>query len=382
MGRRSCGPTGWKRRVFQAVCVVMGLFAFVVVEGLIRWTGVAEGVDPGIEPWLEFHDRRPLFQPNERGDRMEITPEKLRYFAPESFWRSKPDKARRIFCLGGSTVQGRPYSKKTSFSAWLELSLNAADTDRTWEVVNCGGVSYASYRLVPLLEECLQYRPDLIILCTGQNEFLEDRSYGKIRKMPRWVGRAVRQISRLHTYLLMRLAIRKWFPGYDDLEIGRRLVTSPPPREVETRLDYRGGTKAYHRDDRWRAAVGAHFEANLRVMVAMCRAADVPIILVRPPVNLRDCPPFKSEHTGGLSSEERKRWSELSAQARREYAHDLDAAIAKLREAVRWDPRHAATQFALAKCLDAKGDFAAARRHYLRALDEDICPLRLPTQLG
>ena len=31
----------------------------------------------------------------------------------------------------------------------LELSLRAARPEREWDVINCGGVSYASYRLVP-----------------------------------------------------------------------------------------------------------------------------------------------------------------------------------------------------------------------------------------
>ena len=86
----------------------------------------------------------------------------------------------RIFCLGGSTVQGRPYANETSFTTWLELSLQAADPRRQWQVVNCGGVSYASYRLLPIMKETLQYEPDLYIIYTGQNEFLEERTYGEI----------------------------------------------------------------------------------------------------------------------------------------------------------------------------------------------------------
>ena len=63
--------------------------------------------------------------------------------------------------LGGSTVQGRPFSIETAFSTWLELSLTAADPSRIWQVVNCGGVSYASYRLAPIVDESSCYKPDL-----------------------------------------------------------------------------------------------------------------------------------------------------------------------------------------------------------------------------
>ena len=85
------------------------------------------------------------------------------------------------YCLGGSTVQGRPYAIETSFTTWLELNLRTADPRYQWEVVNCGGVSYASYRLVPILRELLAYEPDLFIICTGHNEFLEDRTYASVK---------------------------------------------------------------------------------------------------------------------------------------------------------------------------------------------------------
>ena len=47
-------------------------------------------------------------------------------------------------------------------------------------MINCGGVSYASYRLGPILDEVLGYEPDLIMLYTGHNEFLEARTYPRL----------------------------------------------------------------------------------------------------------------------------------------------------------------------------------------------------------
>ena len=82
-------------------------------------------------------------------------------------------------------MAGRPYTVETAFSSWLQLFLQYADPSKKWEVVNCGGVSYASYRLVPILEEVLEnYTPDLVILYTGQNEFLEDRTYAHLKNLP------------------------------------------------------------------------------------------------------------------------------------------------------------------------------------------------------
>ena len=124
------------------------------------------------DPFVGFSATRPLFALSEDDSRYEIAKGKLTHFQPDSFAAHKPAGEFRIFCLGGSTVQGRPYSIETSFTSWLELSLQAADPSRTWRVVNCGGVSYATYRLVPMLEEVLNYEPDLVIFCEGHNEFL------------------------------------------------------------------------------------------------------------------------------------------------------------------------------------------------------------------
>src|SRR5690606_6623553 len=123
----------------------------------------------------------PLFVANPETGNYEIPEARQVYFRPESFPIRKGLGEYRIFCLGGSTVQGRPYSVETSFTTWLEISLHAADPSRKWNVVNCGGVSYASYRLAPILEEVLRYEPDMIVLCTGHNEFLEDRTYRGVK---------------------------------------------------------------------------------------------------------------------------------------------------------------------------------------------------------
>src|SRR5258706_16184905 len=56
-----------------------------------------------------------------------------------------------------------------------------SDRSRRLQGVNCGGVSYASYRLAPIVREVLNYQPDLVIVATGENEFLEDRTYHSVK---------------------------------------------------------------------------------------------------------------------------------------------------------------------------------------------------------
>ena len=81
----------------------------------------------------------------------------------------------------------------TSFCGWLREFLPLTDEDTEWEVINAGGVSYASYRVASLMEELTTYEPDLFIVYTGHNEFLEERTYGDVRAqsvVERWLKTA------------------------------------------------------------------------------------------------------------------------------------------------------------------------------------------------
>ena len=179
----------------------------VVLLGLVEivcwcfgWGGSGGYVDPGFDPASS------LFVTNASGDRLVTRETRVKFFVKESFPVEKEDGVFRVFCLGGSTVQGRPWSIETAFPAWLELSLQAAAPERRWEVVNCGGVSYASYRLTHVLKEVLRYQPDLILLCTGHNEFLEDLTYGAQKNAPLTMVRRNEWLMQFRVYGLLRRA--------------------------------------------------------------------------------------------------------------------------------------------------------------------------------
>ena len=166
----------WKGVLFRVAAVLLGLLPLLGCEITLRMLGLGKPTDFN-DPFVGFSDIHPLFVLNDDIGRYEIPKSRQTHFQPESFAADKPADEFRVFVLGGSTVQGRPWSIETSFTTWLELNLNAADPSRKYEVVNCGGVSYASYRLVPILQEVLhsdpggglRYQPDLIVFCEGQD---------------------------------------------------------------------------------------------------------------------------------------------------------------------------------------------------------------------
>src|SRR4051812_13497771 len=361
----------WKAVLFRATAVALGLSPLAACELALRAAGVGKPTDYN-DPFVGFSAIHPLFVLNEVTGRYEIPKSRQSHFQPESFAAKKAAHEFRIFVLGGSTVQGRPWSIETSFTMWLELQLNAIDPSRQYEVVNCGGVSYASYRLAPILVEVLNYQPDVVIFCEGHNEFLEDRSYAPLKEQGAVLTWMEQQASRLRTFNLLRgaaLAARS-----DTTAAGNAAPRLGP--EVDARLDWKGGMAAYHRDDHWQANVMQHFDYNLRRMVRIARNARVPLLLVSPVSNLQFAP-FKSEHRSDIATAEQQEFDELMQQASDLYASDATGALALLERAAAIDDEYAQVHFERGTCLYELGRMSEARAAWIKAKELDVCPLRM-----
>ena len=176
-GRSKARKLPWQRKLLFSVFATISFF--VGVELLLTACGLRPATEVR-DPFVGFSNAIPLLEQerNERGEPiMVIRPSKLVWFNPQSFPVAKPVGTRRVFCMGGSTTFGRPYSDSTSFCGWLREFLPTVDPSCQWEVINAGGVSYASYRVAAVMEELSIYDPDLFIVYSVHNEFLEQRTY-------------------------------------------------------------------------------------------------------------------------------------------------------------------------------------------------------------
>lgn len=364
--------------LFRAAAIVVGLFPLVLFEIGLHLFGWASP-DGVADPYIGFTEIRPLFELSSSGEKYEISDARKPLFCSDEFLQEKPPRQFRVFCVGGSTVQGRPFATETSFSTWLELMLKAADDSKDWDVVNCGGVSYASYRLAPIVEEIVNYQPDLIVLYTGHNEFLEDRTYEAVKTASPFVVRTHERLSAFKTYSFVRSCFAT--------NQNQQSVSQLPP-EVEARLDFRNGLSAYSRDDDWKRDVVRHFEHNLRRMIrATTKENSIPLILCNPVSNLLDASPFKSEFSEPLSDEQRKRFEEAllvdptpnkSVKSKNVVMRsNLEDRIKLLVELNRLDSRYADLHYQLGQAYYESGDFAKSKQHLLTAKEEDVCPLRI-----
>jgi len=366
--------------LWQAILLPIAsiLIFFLFLEGGLALLGIKPALQKE-DPFVGFSSSYPLFVPTPGPDGREImttAANKLGFFNQQSFLRQKPPHTFRIFCLGGSTTYGRPYNDTTSFAGWLRELLPVADSQKKWEVINAGGISYASYRVAHLEEELIKYQPDLFIVYTGHNEFLEERTYGKIKNLPPLARSAISLLSRTRTWSARTTALQK---------LGLHPKTTPEKREelrgeVNAVLDRSAGLNRYTRDDKLRDNVLEHYRISLERMVALARSVGARVIFVTPASNLKDFSPFKSEHTQGLSPTDIQRSEEMLTEGKealrqKKWQHALDI----LDQAVRLDPRYAELQYRRGRALLGLGRFADAEKAFILARDEDICPLRALT---
>jgi len=358
--------------LFRAVAVSLGLLPLLACELTLRALGIGKPTDFN-DPFVGFSDVHPLFVLNEQKGRYEIPKSRQSHFQPDGFSAKKPPDEFRIFVLGGSTVQGRPWSIESSFTTWLELNLNASDATHRYEVVNCGGVSYAAYRLILILQEVLKYQPDLIIFCEGHNEFLEDRSYAPIKAQGAPLVWLEQQASRSRAYNLLREAALRMPSAAKPETDSRRPILGP---EVDARLDWKGGMAEYHRDEKWQADVMAHFDHSLQRIVRIAGEAGVPLLFVNPVSNLQFAP-FKSEHRADITTAEQEQFDTLLKQASELYSSDIPGAVALLRRAAAIDDQYAQVHYEFGNCLLELGKTADARTELIQAKELDVCPLRM-----
>ena len=159
------------------------------------------------------------------------------------------------------------------------------------------------------------------------------------------------------------------------------MASSSRPRDWSRSRSFQynwvAGPQAYHRDEAGQKSIIDHYRFNLARMVDIAASAGAKVIFVSPASSLRNCAPFKSEHRPGMNETELRAWDGHSARAAQAAQEGRWAdCLAALDQAARLDDRFAGLHYLRAEALWGLQRFPEARAAYIRARDEDICPLR------
>ena len=310
---------------------------------------------------------------------------KFRYFgnsrfapstSPDYFRARKPIGTYRIFVLGGSTTVGFPYYYNGAFSAFLKQRLETLFPQRDVEVINLGMTATNSYTALDIGSELAGYQPDLIIDYDGHNEFYgalgaaSNQTAGSFRFVTLLMLRAVH----LKTFQLIGSTIEK-ISGF--FTSGNEF----PARGTEMETLAKGRYVRY--GSRLHQSACSIFRDNINDLAEYCRSAHVPIIFGTQVSNLRQQPPFISEHAPEMSEARIREFQRHFDDGTQFLAKNMeDSAEAAYQSAIDCDSLFADAHYRLAQCLDRQQRFREALHEYILARDFDELRFRTDTKFN
>ena len=240
----------------------------------------------------------------------------------DRFPLAKPAGTARVFVVGGSVAEFW-YARDDSLAEVLE----AAWPELRFEVVNCGVGGYDSSRERRVLAEVLGYRPDLVVLLSGNNQFRT--------RLSRW----------RHALFLVNRQMRR-AAVFRRLQDGLRRRIPPEARSFSPAVRLRD------------------FERDVRWMLRACRMRGVAVLPVALPANVRDCAP-------GGAPEEVVRDSALRRARVLLDGRRFDEVVCLLSPVVERADAPALAWFWLGRAFDGLGRDGDARAAYVQALERD-----------
>lgn len=344
----------WQKNLAAAL---FGLLLITLIELALRFTGFHPAAC-SLDPFVSFKEDVPvLVEANYQGlPVVTINPRLNSYFNPVAFPKDKPPGTRRIFVLGGSDVMGFPFGARGAFTEFLSQALKELDHSHSYQVINLGGFGYASYRVERVFRDALHFSPDLVIIMTGHNEFLEKREYSAPEKLTR----IRKKLSQFKIYCLLKTVVFKIHPP-----AGKPLIAT------EVKWEH------FTLDPVMRERIIAHYQFNLQKMAQQAREQKVPALFLTLPSNLKDFPPFHSEHKPGISSADLAEWEKNFRQAQELMAEkNFGEAVQFLQLAAAIDPDYGMGWYLLGRALLATGSDADARAAFEFALEKDSWQVR------
>ena len=290
-------------------------------------------------------------------------------FNDQSFAAVKPPDGLRIFTVGGSSAFGFPWGVHTSFSGVLQDVLTHAYPDRRIEVINAAGVSYAMHRLNLVVRELVEYEPDVLIVYSGHNEFIEYDFFEALRERSSVTNKFNHAVSHLRTSGALHSILA-----------GTGTASTPVSEDfsmVVERVDQVWESPAA------RAAIVENYRDGLVQLIRTAHEHGTRVLVATVPCNLRDWRPQRSVVGEFASDSQRRIWQEHYAAGQSHLATgELRQAVAELENALGLAPRHADTHFLLGQANEQLGQWEPSRRSFESAADYDATPIRRLSQVN
>ena len=294
--------------------------------------------------------------------------EPVPFLVPEQ----KGANTKRIVILGDSVAAGFP-NTAFGFGRLLSALLSAAEPNTQFEVINAATVALNSHVARVLSHEAVKYDADVIISFLGNTEIVGPYGPGTV-------------FAR-HTPSLSSIRFRQWLAG---TRIGqlRDAITRKTTSRAAANSQWGGmemfiGNPLAEGNPKVKQA-HAHFRRNLKSIASLGDKKDGPLVLLcTVPTNLRAAAPFGSMLSHDTRGDTFEAWKKaMDAGIQHQDATQYIVAIKHFEDALAIDDSHAGLHFRIALCLEAQGDHARARTHYLRARDLDTLRFRADSHMN
>jgi tetratricopeptide (TPR) repeat protein len=234
------------------------------------------------------------------------------------------------------------------------------------EVINLGTTAIASFPVMCIAEETLEYDPDLIVVYSGNNEFYGANGVASARRF----GTSTRTMLMLRQ--VQRSALVQWL-------LRQTTRYEAEPEGQPTLMEAMIADAQIAPDDARRSIAARNLENHLTRIIERCKQEGVPVIVCTLPANERELAPIGEEIPPSLPDAEQTRFDELLAEGWRLVRYNPAAALDSFTSATKLYDRHAKHQFLIGKCLTALDRHEEALQAYTRAKDLDTMPWRAPS---
>ena len=333
--RRRAGPVSRGRNgprsrgrlwAFRVIAILLPVLLLVVIELLLRWFGY--GHDTSL--FIRYPDDPRYWVMNKYASE--------RYFSDtvnetkgsiEPFAVEKSASTFRIFVLGESTTAGYPYFHNGSFHRWLEFRLMHEYPGLHFEIINVSLTAVNSYTVLDFGRQVLAYEPDAILVYTGHNEYYGALGVGSTSHIAN-SRRLVQAILYLRRLRLVQLLGRVWS--------GLRGGTAAPDQRENLMQRMAADQQIIYGSPAYQAGI-RQFRENMEELCRITRDKGVPVFLSTLVSNEKDQRPLAG--AGGADA-----------------------------------------VFALGDSAWRAGNYAAAKRYYIQAREQDLLRFRAPEAIN
>lgn len=276
---------------FYLFIYLIPVLFFVLLESGLRIFNYGENKEQWIRPFVEYPEIVTLNYniANRYFSKIKNIPKP----ALDGFDLNKKSNSFRIFVFGESSAAGYPYDPNAAFSKYIKQKLQLEYPESKIEVINLSMSAISSYVLLDLAPGIIEYKPDLVLIYTGHNEY-----YGALGVA------STESISQSRTLIKFVL----WAEQFKITELLKNSITrisyafSDPDNSPSTLMAKMVGNQSISFKSELYYEGLEQFHDNMQEIINIMKQNKIPIIIGTLVSNLKDLKPFISEKSDSFPS--------------------------------------------------------------------------------